>query len=288
MQYPVTFDSIEREITRIAISDCSSQTMLSNIAAKVAEFFQAEACGIVTDKLNSLEPRAIGWWQEESFLVENQERLVEKLSQLLFSNRSKAQLHDGESLSRNFNSSNETCSSYFQPLKNLVREILPTKICLGTLISNRQEIAAIILLLKSQSTLWTDSQQQLFARISDSIGLIISQIQLQQQVQTKTRFQTVLNRISKEIGQNSAPDVLFDACLSEIGNALQVSRGLILQLKYQNPLRTQQSRQKVVRGTVKITCQWRGDRTEPSSREPSFNLQDSQLCQKALELAPSL
>ncbi|WP_253274353.1 GAF domain-containing sensor histidine kinase [Myxosarcina sp. GI1] len=288
-------DSIEREIARIVLSECSFQAMLTKIADEIGKLFQAEACGIFANKLDSFERtslvgcskatvdcQTIGWWQGENFRVENQKQLIEKLSQSLFID---TKARSNESKSASCTNSGDCKIFSVEALESSVREILPTIICLGSLTKTRNETNGAIFLLKDRYSSWTDSERQLLEQLANTIAIAISQVQLQQQAQTQARFQTALSRISEKIGQNSAPEKLFETCLSEIGDALQIDRASIIKLKYQNPFKIQQSKQKV-RGTVRVASQWFASEANLNLQQYSFNLQDSQLCQQALKLAP--
>ncbi|MBE9044006.1 GAF domain-containing protein [Pleurocapsales cyanobacterium LEGE 10410] len=68
--------------------------------------------------------------------------------------------------------------------------------------------------------------------------------------------------------------------------ALQLDRGMILMLKYKNPLRAKGRGKHSVKGTATIACQT--DQLELASQPKAFfSLDDSQLCQTAWQNAPN-
>ena len=147
-----------------------------------------------------------------------------------------------------------------------------------------------VVLLKSQSYQWTNSEIQLLAKISDSMAIALSQVQLQQIARNKTQYHNLLSRITEAIGQSSEIEALFQLSLSEIGQVLQVNRSKVLTLKYTDPSLFAQRRLSVPRlekATVNIDYQWSDSAPESSSSETvSFQLTDSVWCQKALAQAP--
>ena len=278
--YTVKFDQIKQEISQVILSHSNWQSKLSYMAQKIGELFQVQSCGIVAGSLNALNKQQIAWWHETEFPADQEDRLLQQLNKLLTEADA---VSESEQIDQNL-------VDFFGLNENLFQEILPTKTLLGTATRYQGKTNGAIVLLKSEPTQWTQSEQELLEKISDSMAIAISQIQLQQQTQTKIRYQTLLNCLSREISQNSDLDSLFDTCLAEIGTALQVDRSLILLLKYKDPLIGKRSSQKaveVVKGKIKLAGCWDVEQhLIHHSTKPSFKLQDSSVCQQAWQIAP--
>jgi signal transduction histidine kinase len=145
-----------------------------------------------------------------------------------------------------------------------------------------------ILLGKSEPYEWTSSERDLLKNAAESVAIAISQVQLQQQAQIRSRYQTLLYYLSRKISQSSDIDAIFQLALAEIGKTLQLERCLILMLKYKAPLLSQRSRQHSLEATVQVTYHWSAATDNCESIDKySFSLQDSILCQEALNKAPA-
>ena len=247
-----------------------SDVSLSNLAARIGDLFTADACLIVSTITNSAK-NDLGYCQRSDRLAISEE-LIQPLSEL--------------ELAQYAASSLDRSSPLFSKIENLVREVMPASSWMGITTQFQDRTNSLILLFCQTS--WTEAQQDLLTENSELIAFAISQIQLQQQVQVKTRYQTLLKNLSREISHGERPQVLFCNCLKEICTALQLDRGTILMLKYQNPLKAKDRGKRVVKGSVEIACQWTGDRQIASEPKTSFNLADSQLCQQAWQNAPEL
>jgi len=277
MQHTSGIDQIGQNILQVILSSSNSQTILSDLACKIGEFFPVDACVIVSDDASSSNGQQIGWWQKKGFSEAEQSLLFQRLRRLQLK-------QDDRTLA---SCTSMTKSHLFDALENLFQEILPTKTWLGKTTRYQQKTNGLILLFQSQSTQWTHSESELLEKISESMAIAISQVQLQQQAQTKTRYQALLNHLSREISQSSNPDLLLNTCLAETCTTLEVDRGMILMLKYQNPLRAKGRLQQLVKGTVQIARQWNRNENNSDFRcKASFSIKDSDLCQKAWHLAP--
>lgn len=262
-------NGIANSILRV-IRDLSSDTSLSNLAERIGDLFTADACLIVSVATNSSK-NDLGYWQGSDHLVIS-DKLIQPLLELELAQ------HKAACVDRS--------SPLFSAIDNLVREVMPASAWMGITTQFQHRTNSLILLFCQTS--WTEAQQALLNDNAELMAIAISQIQLQQQVQIKTRYQTLLKNLSREISHGERPQLLFRNCLKEICTALQLDRGTILMLKYQNPLKAKDRGKRVVKGSVEIACQWTGDRQIPSQSKIFFNLADSQLCQKAWQNAPKL
>ena len=275
--YTTKLDQIQPEIFRVILSSDNWHNKLSIVAEKIGELFSAQACGIFVHDLPTVNQTKIAWWHGEQFSPDEQEQLLQQLQQLLLA--ANTAIDAGED---NCNRQHDLSSG-----KNVFQVTLPTKNLLATATRYREQTNGAIVLLKSESSEWTSSEQELLEKISESMAIAISQIQLQQQTQTKIRYQTLLNHLSREISQSAELDSLFNICLTEIAQALQVDRSLIVLLKYKNPLISKRSAQQVIKGKIQIASYWDKEQQLVNYQTtPSFNLQNSTVTQQAWHLAP--
>ena len=247
---------------------------LNDLAAKVGDLLLTDICIIIGIKDNTNKHHTVGYWQNAEHLSAAEDSLVSHLSHLSLSlvNHHKSDIIE------------QTKSNLFEVIDHLLKKAFPTEAWFGYIVRQQQQVNGVVLLLKPVMSV----EQKSLARISDSMAIAISHIQLQQQTQTQANYQSLLKNISREISQSSHYQSLFDNSLAEICSTLQVDKGMILMLKYQNPLRAKQRQQESVKGTARINCYWQNKSLDLTTQEKiSFNLSDSNLCQKAWYDAPA-
>ncbi|MEO0834756.1 MAG: ATP-binding protein, partial [Cyanobacteria bacterium J06642_3] len=271
MQHVSDIDQIKNVILQLVLENPGSQ-LLPNLANQLGLLFAAQACIVVTTS-NLSSTNQVNYWQQSIGLIDD--GVINQLSRLTID-----QLNEQAFVPHS--------SGLLSELDQIMQTSWHTKTWLGMTTQFQHQTNGLVLLLKSQSSTWTQAEHELLTKTLDLMAIAISQAQLQQQTRTKTRYQTLLKNLSREISQGYQPQLLFDSCLTEICKALQVDRGLVLMLKYQNPLRAKGRSKNSVKGTAKIACQWNAQ-TPSSLTEPelSFNLNDSDLCQKAWQNAPN-
>ncbi|MDJ0575249.1 MAG: GAF domain-containing sensor histidine kinase [Xenococcaceae cyanobacterium MO_234.B1] len=281
---------IEQQILRL-ISRSNSSTLVKQLASTLGELFHADGCGIISGNIDQINNLEINWWGNGAFSNVELEVLEKFFTQLLRENSAAVE----PTLTNDTTPETLETSGKF----------LPQISSLHIITSFQGKANGAVVLLKSQSYQWTNSEIQLLAKISDSMAIALSQVQLQQIARNKTQYHNLLSRITQAIGQSSEIEALFQLSLSEIGQVLQVNRSKVLTLKYQDPLFAQRRpsvprlekagraddriprSQKSIKATVNIAYQWSDSAPESSSSETvSFQLTDSVWCQKALAQAP--
>ncbi len=268
MPHSSKIEHLSSDILKIILKSQNVDYLLSDLAHKIGSSLGAEVCIIISaiaDKSNQ-----VSFWQEQQNSWLTQSTIFHELNNLQFNHF-------------------ESSSCVLELVDSLLKQALPaTKNCLGITTQNQHQINGLILLLKSNSSDWTDSDHELLTLISDSMSIAISQTQLQQQTHTKSQYHSLLKNLSREISDSSHPDLIFKNCLTQVCSTLKLDRGMILMLKYQNPLQAKNRRnQKSVQGTVEIACQWNINTnfTEPQDKQ-FFNFSYSAICQQAWQNAP--
>ena len=268
MSHSPKIEQMSSDILKIILEGQDGNSLLSNLAARIGNSFTAEACIIVS--ATTAMSNQISYWQSspDSWLIES--KVLDELSHLKLN-------------------PSDSASSILQKVEILLKKVLPsTKIWLSTTTQYQNRVNGLTLLLKSHSSKWTNSDRELLTLISDSMSIAIFQTQLQQQVHRKSKHQSLLQNLSREISYGSHPELLFENCLSQICNTLQLDRGMILMLKYQNPLQAKSRRyNKSVKGSVEVVCQWETKTNSISSEgKQFFSFNHSDLCQQAWQNAP--
>lgn len=288
MQHIAESIAIEQQILRL-ISQSNSSTLVEQLASHLGKLFQADICGVMSGNLDRSDNLEIHWWHNEHFAPIELDKSSEYLIQLLREDSAAIEPR----LKNDINL--EVSGKFLPPLSSL---------CVKT--SFQSQINGAVVLLRPQSYQWTSSEIQLLTKISDSMAIALSQVQLQQIARTKTQYHNLLSRITQAIGNSSEIETLFQLSLSEIGQVLKLNRSKILTLKYKDPLFAQRrSSQKSIQAAVTIAYRWSDAAAESSllgneekesvvketpqlinSETVTFQLTESPWCQKALEKAP--
>ncbi len=251
-------------ILNTALSDSTPATILSTWASQIGELLEVDACALVASDINTVNYLQLGWWHGKKFTGEERDLLLQYFDL-------KIPIKSDEFLDRE------------------LQKILPTKIFLSLATRFQGQQNGTLILVRSLPFSWTSSETELLHTISESMAIAISQAQLQQQTQIKTKYQNLLNHLSREIGQSSNPETLLDLCLSEIGRVLQLDRAYLLMLKYQDPFATKHSRSKEIEATVNITRQWSNNGESHLFKSTfKFDIKKSSACQEALKIAPEV
>ena len=276
MQHVSGIDKIQTSIFKVISENSNSDELLSDLARTINDLFTADACLVISTIPQGKPLSNIGCWQKEPLILSKE--TIRQLSILLWTqcDRDEATptLRD-----RTVEDSNELSS-----IENLLQKILPNGTWIGITTQLQHQTNGLVLLF-NRSDPWTDSQEKLLKQNSDLMASAIFHAQLQQQTQTKTRYQTLLKNISREIGRVYQPQLLYQKCLSEVCTALGIDRGALLMLKYRNPLKAKGRKQQAVKGTAQIAARWNAENSLGSVS--GFSLDNSQLCQQAWRNAPS-
>ncbi|MBE9046674.1 GAF domain-containing sensor histidine kinase [Pleurocapsales cyanobacterium LEGE 10410] len=271
IQHGSGIDQIGSSILQVVLD--SDTSTLTNLACQTGKLLVADACIIISITADSERTDDIGYWQKKNFDLVSLSQITQQLSDPIFEG------NPGQT-----EATASRTSSLVDSVEQLLRQLLPSKAWSKTITKFQGRTNGLVLLFKSHSSKWIYSKSDL-SEIAKSIAIALAQIQLQQQLQAKTRYQSLLKNLSREISQSSQPRSLFPKCLAEVCTTLQLDRGTILTLKYQNPLKAKRQQQ-IVKGTVKVACQWTQSENSLSQDDLRFNLSDSDLCQKAWQTAP--
>ena len=271
MQHTSDCQEIANAILQTVLSNPDSGKILADLAVKLRDLFAADLCLIVASELDSFGNREVELWQSQAILTQLD---IEQLSELNIDTE-----HQHSALI-------DQTSALFARIDPLMQSILSERAWLGISTQFQDQTNGLIILFKPQSTAWTKLEQKLLSSNANSLAIAISQAQLQRRSQLKFRARNLLNNLSRHISQSYQQQVLLKNCLAEIGNALELDRGMILMLKYRNPLRAKDRDRDLVKGTARITCQWNSESDSTDSDIIPFNLEGSNFCQIAWRNAP--
>ncbi len=274
MHDPAESHQIGRQMIQLIVTSPDPQTMLSRIARKLGEIFRVDACLIIAGT-SPADTRQIGFWQAaDASELRRDALLLHPVGADVLAGVEPLAISDLQETESDFT-------------VDWLQEALPVRALLKIATHFQGTVNGTIAIGNFQAREWTNSEKELLKIASESVAIAISQAQLQQQAQTSCRYQTLLQNLNQGIARASDIESILNLALTETAKALQVDGGLILMLKYKEPLFKSRSLQSLPKAKAQIVCQCSGDADSPESpSRSSFDLSDSVLCQKAWKNAP--
>ena len=285
MQYPTQFAQIGQEITQIILTSPEPKTLLARIARALGKIFQVDVCLIVA-LVNPASKTQIGLWSAD----EGADFPLGDQAQLLEHPTLRDNLAGSELLAISDLHACEKYKAIAQPWK-----VLPARAFLRNYTRFQSSVNGAIVLGRSQSHEWTMAEKELLTAVSESVAIAISQVELTMQVQKANRHQSLLNQLSQAIHSPLNLDEILQIAIASTAQALQVDRGLLLLLKYTDPLFKTLPSKHLPKTEVTVAGEWfdqTADRSTQSTERlntllnQSFWLSKSSLCQHAFTKAP--
>jgi signal transduction histidine kinase len=259
-------------LIRLLQNPTDLKQLLSEIALEIGQTFQADICLIISGTEPSQRVE-IGFWGSKITFNPNAPNI---LSHPLI----QATLETTETL---VFPNLETTSLWEKD------HWLESKLSLETLVLQASQfqgqINGIILIGYHQIKNWTENNQAILINVIPLVAIAISQQQLKQKNFICQQQQTLLKHLSQSIPKIPELDQIYRLSLVETARVLEVNRGLLLTLKYQQPL--YKKHRQDPQATITLASQWSIDFPDksPHITDP-FNLSDCFLCQNALKNAP--
>ncbi|MGF1481634.1 MAG: ATP-binding protein [Cyanophyceae cyanobacterium] len=242
-----------QQIVQLVLASTAPERLLSEIAARLGKFFQADFSVIVTtvaiaDASLSLDsagepPNAlIGFWYGNDTVKLSRAAL---LKQCLIAQDLVAA---------------EPFASVDVEQVPFLHE-LPVKELLQIVTCYQGAINGAIFLGFSEPQRWS-REEQLMQTIAESVAIAVASLNFHQQTQIQSRYRSLF-KIFSQTHTSANADAQLDVALEAIAIALQVDWGCIWQLKHRDPLKSRSELQ----GTAEAIAQWSGsiDYEAPSS-----------------------
>jgi signal transduction histidine kinase len=154
----------------------------------------------------------------------------------------------------------------------------------------------VVCLIKSQPYDWSEDERQLLKALEASCAIAFSQVgqgqmiaSQQQFVQTCAQHQSLIKQLSILSRSNLELNQMLQLVLTSTAEALQVDRGLLILLKYTDPLFRIRQKKQVPKAKATVIGEW-SKNPEPYSSsiqnptlealEQSFLISDCGLCQR--------
>lgn len=141
------------------------------------------------------------------------------------------------------------------------------------------KIDGVVFLIKSQPYEWEDSEKQLLKAVEPSCAIAFSQVAQTQLIASQKKYVetcalhqsliqqlTILSRSNLELNQ------MLQSAIAATAEALETDRGLLILLKYTNPLFRNRSKENIPRAKATVVGKW-----SKNLDNPTINQTDNQL-----------
>jgi len=277
MYYAEDPNAIGQKIIQLVCAYPDPQTMLSEIARLLGEIFCADACLLAANPSRG-DKAQMGLYRAGQSVVLPKEAKAQLLGHPLFADvvagAEPLAIADLQGTDR-------------WPETRFCWEALPVRALLRIPTRDRGLANGMIAIGHFQPHCWSSAEKDLLKAIANSVTLALSHAQLQQQVQIGHRYQALLNKLSGALHSTSKLSEILSLALAETSQALEVERGWIVTLKYNDPLHTHRRRKSVPQATVAVKEEWLAHSDARAlSVERSFPLADCPFCTQAWQQAP--
>jgi signal transduction histidine kinase len=276
------FANLWHSIIKIASTSSDLSQFLVKIASALGDAFQVDGCII------ALPDAQIACWYD------GQIQPIHHLPAI--QTAFKTPIHEPVIIPNLEAPQSKQTDSFIKLLPDLGRSIskdggfsAPAKAVLVNRTQFQGSINGLISLVRSHPYEWTDSEIEGLQMVSQQVAIALSQFQLQQQLNKQVEYQAVINRLTMAIHTASDLHEILQLATEGTAKALQVERGLLLQLKYWDPLFKSRFQEHLPKVRAIVTCEWLQEMDVDQSAEPSasalnhsFWLSECGLCQYAL------
>ena len=219
-------NEIWQQIIQITLTSPEPQTLLSRIAWELGKVFRSDICLVIAGGSSDATVQT-GLWCRSNFSALDRDHTAQFLSHPLIVDG----LEKSEPVAISNLQTNKTVSA-----DGWQRDVLPVGALLKISTSFQKNTNGMIVIGHFQPHNWSDGEKELLKLVSEPIAIAFSGVQLQQQTQISERYQTLLKDFSRVIRNTTNLDLILKTALAKTAGALQVDRGLLLLLKYADPL----------------------------------------------------
>jgi signal transduction histidine kinase len=301
MQHSVELASVLQHLVQIAATSSEPGMLLARVVMALGKSFQADGC------MMAFSTSAQAGIQTASWIAASDLPTVSRL------------LAPSEHLTRRLSGSRAIAISDFQPglegkkpeqeLTHLwqIATVSATMPPIGSLLEVTTQfqgaISGVVSLMRSRPYDWQSHEIEHLEIIAEQTAVIFSQLCLKQQLKCQFRYQTVINQLVMAIRRSSDLKDILRLATDDTAQALQAHRGLLLRLKYGEPMFRSASSEQLPKAKVSVICEWVGDTSEVawlsaqlstdsqlggnSTLQESFWLSECVLCQQAFAHSPT-
>ncbi|WP_442949037.1 GAF domain-containing sensor histidine kinase [Nostoc sp.] len=275
-----------QKINQIIANSSKTALVLQDIAHLLGVVFQVDCCCLVSvTGETSDEPTSTNWCADEYLGLPHPEKMF-SMEQLLMHSpvlQCAAQPLTIEDISLIHNSLVIGCQNLPLPIKAVL--------AITTRFGGNNN--GVIGLIKFQPYDWSESEIQLLKQVEWACAIAFSgvaQAQLiahqQQDLEKSKQHQSLIKQLTILSRSNLELNQMLQLVIASTAESLQADRGLLILLKYTDPLFRTQAKKQIPKAKATVIGEWARETESPRSRKPdtldkSFLLSDCGLCQRA-------
>jgi signal transduction histidine kinase len=274
---------LAQKINQIVANTSPQAGMLQDIAQLLGDAFDIDCCCLVSvTGEDSDEPIAANWCKPEYLELSHPNEIfaMEPIDLPVVQCASDTLTIDD--ISTIEHSLKTGCQLLHVPIKAVLA--IPTRFA--------GKNNGVVSLIKSQPYDWSEDEKQLLKALEASCAIAFSQVgqtqiiaSQQQFVQTCAQHQSLIKQLSILSRSNLELNQMLQLVLTSTAEALQVDRGLLILLKYTDPLFRIRQKKQVPKAKATVICEWSKNAESYRSDiqdnlEQSFLISDCGLCQR--------
>ncbi|MBD0385296.1 MAG: GAF domain-containing protein [Nostoc sp. C3-bin3] len=275
-----------QKINQIIANSSATALMLQDIAQLLGVVFQVDCCCLVSvTGETSDEATTTNWCADEYLALPHPEEMF-SMEQLLMHSpvlQCAAEPLTIEDISIIQNSLVIGCQSLPLPIKAVLA--IPTRFG-----GNNN---GVISLIKFQPYDWSESEKELLKEVESACAIAFSRVaqaQLiahqQQYLQKSNQYQSLIKQLTLLNRSNLELNQMLQLIIASTAESLQADRGLLILLKYTDPLFRTQAKKQIPKAKAKVVGEWAKvtqiSRTNKlDTLDQSFLLSECGLCQRA-------
>ena len=252
MQHQQDFFHLGQQVNQIILNSSDSETVLQQSAQALGEAFKVDYCSVMVTADNQATAQVAYWYCDNNPVISRQRQLLTIKEKLASMSEAGCELLAIDDVHK---------TSIGRQWRHLP---LPVQAVLEIPTSYQGKINGVISLLRSQPYHWSELEKEAIVAVAASIAIAISQvvqtrliISLQKQVKTSAQYQTLLNQLTMISCSSKDVSQVLRLAIAGTAQALQVDRGLIITLKYADPLfSTRKMREKIPKAKATVVCEW--------------------------------
>ncbi|MDF5735766.1 GAF domain-containing protein [Nostoc sp.] len=275
-----------QKINQIIANSSATALVLQEIAQLLGVVFQVDCCCLVSVTGETSEEATSTNWCADKYLGLPHPEEMFSMEQLLMHSpvlQCAAQPLNIEDISLIHNSLVIGCQYLPLPIKAVL--------AITTRFGGNNN--GVIGLIKFQPYDWTESEQQLLKEVQSACAIAFSgvaQAQLiahqEQYLEKSNQHQSLIKQLTILSRSNLELNQMLQLVIASTAESLQADRGLLILLKYTDPLFRTQAKKQIPKAKATVIGEWARETqslgtSKPNTLNESFLLSDCGLCQRA-------
>lgn len=281
-------NDLAQKINHIIANSSMTALMLQEIAKLLGVTFNVDSCCLVSVTNEATGNATAANWCSEEYIRRNHLGETFPMEQLMIDLpvvQSAAEPLTIEDISNIQHSLVVGCECLPLPIKAVLA--IPTRL--------RGKNNGVICLIKFQSYDWQESEKELLKNIESSCAIAFSQViqaQLiatqQQYIQKNNYHQGLIKQLTLLSRTNLELNQMLQLAIASTAESLQADRGLLILLKYTDPLFKNQPKKQIPNAKVTVAGEWNREsqhfhKVKGDTVTQTFSVNECSLCQQVFK-----